>query len=54
MSQAQLAAMTGLSRQSVSRVLHELAEAGAVTVGFRQIAIADPALLETIANTPDE
>ena len=51
-SQSQLAAMTALSRQSVSRVLQELSEDGAVTVGFRQIAIADPALLETIANTP--
>ena len=28
-------------------------EDGAVTVGFRQIAIADPALLETIANRPE-
>ena len=45
--------MTGLSRQSVSRVLHELAEAGAVIVGFRQITIVDPLLLETIANSPE-
>jgi CRP-like cAMP-binding protein len=52
-SQSQLAAMTALSRQSVSRVLHELAEAGAVTAGFRQIAIVDPRLLETIANMPE-
>ena len=45
--------MTALSRQSVSRVLQELAEDGAVTVGFRQVTIVDPALLETIANTPE-
>lgn len=52
-SQSQLAAMTALSRQSVSRVLQELAAAGAVSAGFRQIAIVDPAMLETIANTPE-
>jgi CRP-like cAMP-binding protein len=52
-SQSQLAAMTALSRQSVSHVLHELAEAGALTVGFRQIAITDPELLDSIANAPD-
>jgi CRP-like cAMP-binding protein len=52
-SQAQVAAMTALSRQSVSRCLHDLVEAGAVTAGFRQITILDPALLETIANTPE-
>ena len=52
-SQSQLAAMAALSRQSVSRVLQELSEDGAVTVGFRQITIVDPALLETIANTPE-
>jgi CRP-like cAMP-binding protein len=52
-SQSQLAAMTALSRQSVSRVLHELAEAGALTVGFRQISIVDPDLLDAIANAPE-
>lgn len=52
-SQSQLAAMTALSRQSVSRVLHELAETGALTVGFRQISIVDPDLLDAIANAPE-
>jgi CRP-like cAMP-binding protein len=52
-SQSQLAAMTALSRQSVSRALHELEDVGALRTGFRQIAILDPTLLETIANSPD-
>ncbi len=51
-SQAQIAAMTSLSRQSVSRVLHELAQAGALSVGFRQIMVTNPDLLDEIANTP--
>jgi CRP/FNR family transcriptional regulator, cyclic AMP receptor protein len=52
-SQSQLAAMTALSRQSVSRALHELAEAGAVTVGFRQVSVADAARLQAIADAPE-
>ena len=52
-SQSQVATMTALSRQSVSRVLHELAATGAIRVGFRQIAILDAELLDKIANTPD-
>jgi CRP-like cAMP-binding protein len=53
LSQSQLALMTGLSRQSVSRILGELAEAGVVTVGFRRINVTDAARLEAIANTPE-
>jgi CRP/FNR family cyclic AMP-dependent transcriptional regulator len=49
-SQQQLALMTALSRQSISRVLHELAETGAVDVGFRRIGIRDPDALAAIAN----
>ena len=52
-SQSQLAAMTALSRQSVSGALHELAEDGALSVGFRRIAILDAARLEAIANAPN-
>lgn len=49
-SQAQLAAMTALSRQSVSRVLGELAQLDAIAVGFRQITIVDADRLQQIAN----
>lgn len=49
-SQAQIAAMTALSRQSVSRVLGELAQLGTVVVGFRQITVVDAERLRQIAN----
>lgn len=49
-SQSQLAAMTALSRQSVSRVLGELAQLGTIVVGFRQITIVDADRLQQIAN----
>jgi CRP/FNR family transcriptional regulator len=52
-SQSQLAAMTALSRQSVSRVLHELADTGAIKPGFRQVAITDPQLLESLASAQE-
>ena len=50
-SQQQLALMTALSRQSISRVLHELAQTGAIAVGFRRIGIRDPLALEAVANS---
>ena len=52
-SQSQLAQMTALSRQSVSRVLHELAAAGAITPGFRVVEIKNPQLLEALASAPE-
>ena len=38
-SQAQLASMAALSRQSVSRVLGEFHAGGAIDIGFRRIVI---------------
>jgi hypothetical protein len=42
--------MTALSRQSVSRVMHELVTAGAVALGFRRVTVVAPDRLEQIAN----
>ncbi|MGD9507260.1 MAG: Crp/Fnr family transcriptional regulator [Geminicoccaceae bacterium] len=52
-SQFQLAAMTALSRQSVSRAVGELHAAGAIEPGFRQITILDADRLRQIADTAD-
>ena len=49
-SQRELAGLTALSRQSVSRVLHDLVAARAVTVGFKAIDILDRERLERIAS----
>ena len=52
-SQRELAGLTALSRQSVSRVLHDLVAARAVTVGFKAIKIVDLDRLERLAAAPD-
>jgi CRP-like cAMP-binding protein len=52
-SQRELAGLTALSRQSVSRVLHDLVAARAVTVGFKAVKIVDLDRLERIASAPD-
>jgi CRP-like cAMP-binding protein len=52
-SQAQLASMTALSRQSVSRAVGELHVARAVEPGFRQITILDTDKLRQFAESPD-
>ena len=49
-TQSHLATMTALSRQSVSRVLHEISARGAISVGFRQVTVLDAGLLEQIGN----
>jgi len=43
--------MTALSRQSVSRVLHEIAAHEAISVGFRQVTVLAADRLEEIANS---
>ena len=52
-SQSALALMSSLSRQSVSSALHELARAGAIAVGFKEIRVLDLERLEAIANETD-
>ena len=52
-SQSQVAGMTALSRQSVSRALGELHAAGAIDLGFRQIRITDADKLQRFAETLD-
>lgn len=52
-SQATLAAMTGLSRQSVNRVLGELARRGLVGAAFRRIELLDAAGLARLAGEAD-
>lgn len=49
-SQSALALMTSLSRQSVSAALRDLARAGAIAVGFKEIAILDLERLQAIAD----
>jgi CRP-like cAMP-binding protein len=49
-SQSALALMTSLSRQSVSGALRDLARAGAIAVGFKEIAILDLDRLQAIAD----
>jgi CRP/FNR family cyclic AMP-dependent transcriptional regulator len=49
-TQSHLAAMTALSRQSVSRVLHEIAAHKAISVGFKEVTVLAPDRLEEIAN----
>ena len=48
--QEELAAMSNLSRQTVAPILHELARAGLVTLGYRTIVLPDPATLRTIVD----
>lgn len=50
-TQSHLAAMTALSRQCVSRVLHEIAAHKAISVGFRQVTVLAADCLEEIANS---
>lgn len=45
MNQEELAAMTNLSRQTTGPILREFADAGLVTVGYRNIVLHDPAAL---------
>jgi CRP-like cAMP-binding protein len=52
-SQRELAGLTALSRQSVSRILHDLVAARGVTVGFKAIEILDHERLEQIASAPE-
>jgi CRP-like cAMP-binding protein len=50
-TQAHLATMTALSRQCVSRVLHEIAADKAIALGFRQVTVLAADRLEQIANS---
>jgi CRP-like cAMP-binding protein len=45
LSQDELAQLTGLSRQTVNRLLKELEEAGLVELGSRTIRVLDPSRL---------
>lgn len=47
-SQEALAMMLGVSRQTLSKELQAMAQAGAVTLGYGRIAIASAALLEQL------
>jgi len=49
-TQSHLAMMPALSRQSVSRVLHEIAAQQAISVGFKEVTVLAPDRLEEIAN----
>jgi CRP-like cAMP-binding protein len=54
MSQAQLAALLGVQRTSVQRVLKQLGEAGLIEVGYRRIELVDRAgLLSLLEDEPE-
>ena len=46
--QEELAAMANLSRQTVGPILHELARAGVISLGYRSIVLQNPAALRNI------
>jgi CRP-like cAMP-binding protein len=48
-SQADLGVMCGLSRQTMSKVLAGLVDAGIIAVGYRKIEIRDVAALRRLA-----
>ncbi len=48
-SQADLGVMCGLSRQTMSKVLAQLVDAGIIAVGYRKIEILDVAALKRLA-----
>ena len=50
-TQSHLAMMTALSRQCVSRVLHEIAADKAISLGFRQVTVLAADRLKQIANS---
>lgn len=47
-SQEEIAAMLGVSRQTLNSVLKRLESAGLIEVGFRELLIPDPALLPDV------
>lgn len=49
LTQPELAAMVSASEPAVHRALRQLRASGTVVTGYRQVVIADPAALETIA-----
>jgi CRP-like cAMP-binding protein len=50
LSQEELAAMSNLSRTSVSRILRELEDEGSITLGYRGIILHDAATLRAIVD----
>jgi DNA-binding transcriptional regulator LsrR (DeoR family) len=55
LTQTDIAALTGLSRQTVNAELHRLEERGLVELAFRQIRIADVERLRAeLGTTQDE
>jgi len=48
LSQATIAELLGSTRPTVNRVLHQLADAGHVTLGYRRIEVVDPSGLQRI------
>lgn len=53
MSQTDLATMCGLSRQTMSKVLSQLAERGIIRLGYRRIKVVDPTALRNLAINDD-
>jgi CRP-like cAMP-binding protein len=51
LTQPELAAMVGASEPSVHKALRQLRHDGAVSTGYRQVVITDPAALDAIASS---
>jgi CRP/FNR family transcriptional regulator, cyclic AMP receptor protein len=51
MTRDELAGMANLSRQTISPILHSLADAGYITISYRSIVLNEPAALRNIADT---
>jgi DNA-binding MarR family transcriptional regulator len=55
LTQTDIAALTGLSRQTVNAELHRLEQRGLLELAFRQVRIADvERLLAELGSTQDE
>jgi CRP-like cAMP-binding protein len=52
LTQPELAAMVGASEPSVHKALRQLRNDGAVSTGYRQVVITNPAALDAIASSP--
>ena len=45
--------MTNLSRQSVHRALHDLVDAGAISMEFRALTVRNPTVLARLGDIED-
>jgi DNA-binding GntR family transcriptional regulator len=50
LSQEELAAISNLSRTSISTILREFEEAGLVTLGYRSVSLTYPARLRALVD----